>query len=196
MQSWKWIARYAAIVAGALALGLGLAELPLFRQATLGTPRVTAGGLVHALGCATALIAFWLAAQRAARQLRDGGGAARPLGAVLPAASTLIVACAGSEVALGLLRPLLSSSTHEAARWAFVIGITGCAAWLIVALHRHAEQVVDWARTLRSSTPMHGAPCTACGTHMPAQARFCADCGAPAGSAPAGGTTRVQPGNA
>src|SRR5690348_316202 len=70
MQSWKWIARYAAVVAGALALGLGLAELPLFRQATLGTPRVTAGGLVHVLGCTTALIAFWLAAQRTARQLR------------------------------------------------------------------------------------------------------------------------------
>jgi hypothetical protein len=197
MQSWKWTARHAAVVAAAAALGFGLAELPLFRQVTLGTPRLTASGLVHFLGCATALAAFWLAAQRAARQMRNTDGAAHPVGAFIPALSTLLVACAASEVVLGVLRPFLSTAMHDAARWAFVIGITGCAVWLIAELHRHAEQLVDWARTLRSSTAIDGTQCNGCGAAMPRHARFCAVCGAPAAdSAPGAGTTRVQPGSA
>jgi autotransporter translocation and assembly factor TamB len=42
MRSWMWIARYALVLLVALLLGAALAELSVFKQTTLGTPKLTA----------------------------------------------------------------------------------------------------------------------------------------------------------
>ena len=50
MQSWKWIARYTMVLVVALLLGAAIAELSVFKQTTLGTPRLPAAALARFLG--------------------------------------------------------------------------------------------------------------------------------------------------
>ncbi len=176
MQSWKWIARYAVVLVVTLLLGAAIAELSVFRQTTLGTPRLPASALARFLGYGGALIVFWILARRIALQLRSSEHV-RPVGLLMLPLASLIVLCAGYDAVLAILRPFLSAPNKDVYNWMFVLSITACAIWLVASLYRRAEEIVDLLKTLRWSARTPGSTCQFCSTALPGHARFCAGCG-------------------
>jgi hypothetical protein len=174
MRSWTWIARYALVLLAALLLGAELAELSVFKQTTLGTPKLTASAAARFLGYSGALIVFWILGRRAALQLRNAGGCAH-LGYLVLPLTTLIVLSAGYDVVLAILRPFLSATAKDVYNWIFVLGITACAVWLVVALYQHAEGMVELLKALQVRRP--STNCTSCGATLPKDAKYCALCG-------------------
>ena len=153
MRSWTWIARYALVLLVALLLGAALAELSVFKQTTLGTPKLTAAAAARFLGYSGALIVFWILGRRAALQLRSAGGGSAHLGHLILPLTTLVVLSAGYDVVLAILRPFLSATAKDVYNWIFVLGITGCAVWLVVALYQHAEGMVELLKALQVRRP-------------------------------------------
>ena len=191
MQSWKWIARYAVVLVVALLLGAAIAELTVFKQTTLGTPRLPASALARFLGYGGALIVFWILARRIALQLRNSE-CVRPVGLLMLPLASLIVLCAGYDVVLAILRPFLSAANKDVYNWMFVLSITACAIWLVASLYRRAEEIVDLLKTLRWSARTPGSTCQFCTSALPGHARFCAGCGkAVAGQATSGAMNRI-----
>ena len=176
MQSWKWIARYTMVLVVALLLGAALAELSVFKQTMLGTPRLPASALARFLGYGGALVLFWILARRIALQLR-GSERVRPISLLMIPLASLIVLCAAYDVALAILRPFLTSANKDVYNWIFVLSITACAIWLVASLYRRAEEIVDLLKTLRWSARTPGTTCQFCSTALPGHARFCAGCG-------------------
>ena len=176
MQSWKWIARYAMVLVVALLLGAAIAELSVFKQTTLGTPRLPAAALARFLGYGGALIVFWILARRIALQLRSSERA-RPVGLLMLPLASLIVLCAGYDAVLAILRPFLSAANKDVYNWMFVLSITACAIWLVASLYQRAEEIVDLMKMLRWSARTPGSTCQFCSTALAGHARFCAGCG-------------------
>ena len=178
MRSWMWIGRYALVLLAAVLLGTAIGELAVFKQTTLGTPKLSAAALARLVGYATALVVFALLGQRIAKQLQSAGNGAAHLGFLVVPIALLVVLSAGYDVVLNALRPFLSATYKDAYNWVFVLGISACAVWLVVRLNRHAEGLVELVRGLRMRRP--GALCSACGAGLRDEAKFCAACGAAA----------------
>ena len=45
-KDWTWLSRYVLVIVVALVLGGAIGEFSLFKQSTLGTPKLTASALV------------------------------------------------------------------------------------------------------------------------------------------------------
>jgi hypothetical protein len=179
MGSWNWLGRYALVLLAALLLGAGLAELSVFKQTMLGTPKLPAAAMARFLGCGGALLILWILAARSGQQIHKAAGDAAQLGLLVLPLATLIVLSVGYDVVLTLLRPFLTAQLKDAYNWLFVFGITASALWLVVALYQHAESFI----TLAKAVPLraNGKKCGSCGAASPAKAKFCAACGAAAG---------------
>lgn len=176
MRSWNWTARYAAVLVGAVLLGAALGELAVFKQTTLGTPKLSAAGVVRFSGLGGALTVFWLLGRRAAIQLRENDRARALAFLTLPLV-TLLVACTAYDVVLMILRPFLSSSAKDIYNWVFVSGITACAVWLVAALYRHAEELIEQLQGVRRRESKAIATCRFCNAVLSPSAPFCAGCG-------------------
>jgi len=173
MQSWTWIGRYALVSLAAIALGTAIGELSVFKQTTLGTPKLPAAALARFLGYGGALMVFALFGQRVASQLRAGrNGMARLAFLVLPL-TVLIVLSAGYDVVLAILHPFLGPGHKNLYNWLFVLGISASAAWLVAALYRHSEALVEHFK--HAVWPARS--CESCGDALRQHARFCAGCG-------------------
>ena len=177
MGSWTWISRYALVLLVALLLGAAIAELTVFKQTTLGTPKLLASAVARFLGYGGALIIFWILGRRAALKLRSMEGGGTHLGFLVLPLTSLIVLCAGYDVVLAILRPFLGANAKDIYNWIFVLGITACAIWLVVALYQHAEGVVELLKAVRLRGRPSGRSCAACGATLPEGAKFCATCG-------------------
>jgi hypothetical protein len=149
--SWLWVARYVAVLLLALILGAAIGELGLFKQTTLGSPKVTAARLAQFLGYGGALLLLWLLAQRAARELRARGGHAQGLGSLLVPLATLVVVPSCYYVLLIFAGGLMSTAFRAVFNWVFVLGTTAAAIWLTVALFHHAEALVGLFRRRRGA---------------------------------------------
>lgn len=177
MKSWTWIGRYALVLLVALLLGGAIGELTLFKQTTLGTPKLSAAALVRFLGYSGALVIFWIFGQRTAMQFRRSeGGDAHPGFLILPL-TTLIVLSVGYEILLAILRPFLGPSLKDVYNWIFVLGITAAAVWLVVALYQHSEGLIELLKAARVRTRLYGKTCESCGATLHKTAKFCAACG-------------------
>lgn len=177
MGAWSWIARYILVVVAALLLGLGIGELAVFKQTMLGNAKLSAAVLARFLGYGGALAVFWMLGLRAAGQLRGSAGPAASLGFLVLPLATLIVLGAGYDVLLALVGPFLGAAHRQLYNWIFVLGISGCAVWLVVSLHQSAEGIVELAKTLRPHVRAPGRACAACGAQLALAAKFCAACG-------------------
>lgn len=173
MGSWTWMGRYAVVLVVAVLLGAAIAELTVFKQTTLGTPKLSAGALARFLGYVGALVIFWMLGHRIARQLRTFSGGAAHTGFLIVPLTTLIALSAGYDIVLVILRPFLTPLLKDVYNWIFVLAITGTALWLVVALYRHSEGVIDMLKTAR---PLR-RKCQSCGVGVPEEAKFCAACG-------------------
>jgi ribosomal protein L40E len=177
IENWTWVARYVLVLVVALVLGGIIGELELFKQAVLGTPKLTAAMLARFLGYGGALVLFWLMAKRAADQFRDQGDKTAFLSFILLPLATLVVATIAYSVVLIVLKPFLDPGLHNLYNWLFVLGITISALWLAVALFHHSEPFIE---LFKSGAARSGAKraCKKCGAPVPAGAKFCTACGA------------------
>src|SRR5258708_40327204 len=111
-KDWAWMSRYILVIVIALVLGGVIGELALFRQTTLGTPKLTASALVQFMGYGGALLLLWLLGQKGSTQFRDSRGKAAFLSYIIVPPVTLIVG-AGARTPLPPRPPPLP----PAGRW-------------------------------------------------------------------------------
>jgi hypothetical protein len=143
MSNWIWIVKFVLVIAAALVLGEVLGSLELFKSATLGTPKVTAGSLVRFIAHAGALVLMWMLGQRLAQQIRAlGGGMARLADPVL-ALITLIVTASAYVVLIKFSAPFLGNGIRTLLDWTFIFGIIAAAVWLVWALFQNSEAVME-----------------------------------------------------
>ena len=177
-KDWGWISRYVLVIVVALVLGGIIGELPLFKQTTLGTPKLNASALVQFLGYGGALLLLWLLGRKASEQFRGQPRTAFLSYIILPLI-TLIVVAAAYSVLLTILRPFLDAGPRNIYNWIFVLGITASALWLSIASFQHSDPLADLFKSDRAAP----APdvvmqnCTACGASLAAGANFCQVCG-------------------
>jgi hypothetical protein len=178
-KEWGWISRYVLVIVVALVLGGIIGELPLFRQTTLGTPKLNASALVQFLGYGGALLLLWLLGRKASEQFRGSAGTSFLSYIILPLV-TLIVVGAAYSVLLTILRPFLDAGPRNIYNWIFVLGITASALWLAIASFQHSEPLADLFKSDRPGTVPGAAKqnCKACGAELVAGANFCQICGA------------------
>ena len=177
MGSWKWTARYAVVLVVTVLLGAEIAELAVFKQTALGTPKLPASALARFLGYGGALIIFWILGRRTARQLCSAESNSQPVGALVLPLTTLIVLSAGYDVVLAILWPFLDATGKDVYNWICVASITASAIWLVAELNRHAESIIERLRAVLSRTRSTPAQCSSCNAALPVDARFCAGCG-------------------
>lgn len=143
MNNWIWIGKFVIVIAAALVLGEVLGSLELFRSATLGTPKVTAGSLVRFIAHAGALVLLFMLGQRVTEQIRAlGGGMARLADPVL-ALITLIVTASAYVVLIKFSAAFLSDGFRIMLDWVFILGILAAAVWLVWALFQNSEAVME-----------------------------------------------------
>jgi hypothetical protein len=143
MNNWIWIGKFVIVIAAALVLGEVLGSLELFRSATLGTQKVTAGSLVRFIAHAGALVLLFMLGQRVTEQIRAlGGGMARLADPVL-ALITLIVTASAYVVLIKFSAAFLSDGFRTMLDWMFILGILAAAVWLVWALFQNSEAVME-----------------------------------------------------
>ena len=82
----------------------------------------------------------------------------------------------GYDIVLAILHPFLSPAHKDLYNWLFVLGISASAVWLVTALYRHSEGLVEHFKKARPPAPgkklrvLRRPPCDE-------HARFCAGCG-------------------
>jgi hypothetical protein len=177
-RDWAWMSRYVLVIVISLVLGGVIGELTLFKQTTLGTPKLTASALVQFMGYGGALLLLWLLGQGAANRFRADRGKAAFLSFIIVPLVTLIVVAGAYTVLLTVLRPFLDAGLRNIYNWVFVLGITASALWLAVALFHHSEPLVDLFRSAGADRLNPDAPkCRSCGAPLAAGANFCHVCG-------------------
>jgi hypothetical protein len=175
MQSWKWTIRYTLVLLAAIALGAGIAELAVFKQTTLGTQKLSAAALARFLGYGGALAVFCMFGWRASRQLRVAQRGCEDAGILILPLTALIALSVAYDAVLGVLRSFLTPAGKDIYNWIFVAAITACAIWLVVALYRHAEGLIEMVRD--ALLRKHVERCAVCKAPVKSSARFCAGCG-------------------
>jgi len=177
-KDWTWISRYILVIVISLVLGGLIGEFSLFKQTTLGTPKLTASALVQFLGYGGALVLLWLLGRKAAAQFRAAEGKWVFVSYILVPLVTLVVVAGAYSVLLAVLRPFLDAAPRNIYNWIFVLGITLSALWLAVALFHHSEPLLDLFRSEGSGLPeIETAKCRSCGAPLAPAANFCHVCG-------------------
>jgi hypothetical protein len=185
MERWVWLIRYGIAAFFALILASILGHSTLFQRAPLGPSGLTAGHLVLFFGYTAALALLWVAAVRAARELRDDGGwqsVARRT--VMPLAALIILAIA-YPVPLLLLGPFLHGAAMALYQWLFVVAITAAAVWLAVTVYTTVDVLMPLLSRVARSVA-HGASqsrptrvrarCDECGSEAAPLVTYCSDC--------------------
>ncbi len=190
-KDWTWLSRYLLVIVVALVLGSAIGEFSLFKQSTLGTPKLTASMLVKFMGYGGALLLLWLLGRQAADQLRASGGRTAFMSHIIVPLVTLLVIAGAYTVLLTILRPFLGAGPRNIYNWIFILGITISAIWLAVAVFHHSEPLVELFKGNASDPPVADkgrttvadAPavatrsCRSCGAALVANANFCQVCG-------------------
>ncbi len=142
-KNWFWIGKYLVVIIAALVLGTVLGNFELFKGATLGTPKLTAGGLVEFIAHGGALALLWFLGQRLALQLRTVGGSVANLSTMALALITLIVVASAYAVLLQFVTPFLAAGVKPYLDWIFILGIIAAAVWFVWALFTDSEALID-----------------------------------------------------
>ena len=143
MNKWFWVGKFIIVIAAALALGEVLGSLALFKSATLGTAKVTAGSLVRFIAQAGALVLLFMLGQRLTQQIRAlGNGVARLADPVL-ALVTLVISVSAYVVLISFSAPFLGDTIRTILDWTFILGILAAAVWLVWTLFQNSEAVME-----------------------------------------------------
>lgn len=142
-RNWIWIGKYLVVIVVALILGAALGNLALFKTATLGTPKLTAGALVQFIAYGSALGLLWFLGLRLSRQLRDGGGGTSKLSTMVLALLSLIVVASAYVVLLQFVKPFLARELKPFIDWTFILGTLAAAVWFVWALFNDSEALLE-----------------------------------------------------
>jgi hypothetical protein len=142
-RNWIWIGKYLFVIVVALVLGSAIGSLSLFRNATLGTPNLTAAALVQFIAYAGALGLLWLLGLRAASQMRSAGGGAASLATMVLSLVTLVVVASAYVVLLQFASPFLAKAVKTFIDWIFILGTLAAAVWLVWAVFTDSEALLE-----------------------------------------------------
>jgi hypothetical protein len=148
MNKLIWMGKFLIVIAVVLVLGEVLGSLGLFKSATLGTPKVTAGSLARFIAHAGALVLLLLLGKRLAQQLVVTGGGMAQLAQPVMALVTLIVTASAYVVLIKFSAPFLGSGIKLMLDWTFILGILAAAVWLVWALYQNSEAVMQAIGTM------------------------------------------------
>jgi hypothetical protein len=181
MRAWAWAGQYLITMVLALLLGFILGNLPLFREAGIGTTGLTAAHMIQFLAYAGALVQLWLLGHAARTRIpeeRKDLWFTRQLAEPL---ATLIVVITGHQVLLLLLAPFLGGTGRSVYNWLFVLGSVGAALWLVLAGSSAWAMLTGERPVLQRPwpTPSSETPpvCPQCGTPVRTNMKFCGQCG-------------------
>lgn len=183
--AWQWLLRHAAVIATVLIIAGALGNMALFKTTVAVPGKLTAADIVKFLAYSGALAMLFLAAQRAALQLRNATTRVRLLGEVLVPLATLIVAASAHGVLLLVLKPFLGGDLRGVFNWLFVAACLASAAWLVLSvlgssgpLQTHASDTGEaFSAALDDAEPGTGSRRCDCGAAVTATAKYCAQCG-------------------
>jgi magnesium-transporting ATPase (P-type) len=146
MAGWGWVGKYVIVIVAALLLGVALGNLALFKGATLGNPKLTAGLLVQFITHMAALALLWTLGWRAAEQMRQSGQRLSAVAMIVLAFITLVITAVGYVVLSNFIDPFIAKGLKEVVSWVFIFGVLTVATWFILALFSGAEDLVASVR--------------------------------------------------
>ncbi|ADE11290.1 zinc ribbon domain-containing protein [Sideroxydans lithotrophicus] len=171
---WDWVGRYVAVIVLSLILATALGNMELFVKTTIGG-KLNASHIVEFLGYGMALVAFWVLGQRATIAVQQHEGKWSFMQhLILPTVSLVAVALAYSVMLL-LLKPVMDAALHNIYNWTFIVGILGCAGWLVMAVLNQSASLTALFTERKSTEP--DRTCPGCGASCKEPDKFCKRCG-------------------
>lgn len=177
-QKLSWLGRYIAVIVVCLILAAALGNMDLFEKTFVIEGKLSASHLVRFLGYSASLAALWMLGQRATMALQQKGGFWSFLQHLLLPVFSLIVVASTNSVALLVLKPLMNTTMHYVYNWIFIVGILGCAAWVVMAVLGQSAALTGLLTSAAERVNALGRVkvCSGCGNQNDATAKFCKHC--------------------
>lgn len=172
------------MIAVVLIIAAVLSNMSLFKT-TAGPGKLTAANIVKFMAFTAALAVLFIAAQRAALQLRREPAKARLLGELLVPLATFTVVASAHGVLLLVLKPFLNGDWRGVYNWLFVVACLGAAAWLVLSVLGPSGPLQRLTATTHpgeaagpsdSQPGVSGRLCE-CGASVGVTAKYCVKCG-------------------
>ena len=143
MRAWSWVWLYGIGIVVVWMLGPELADMPMFKEMTLGDSKVQGSQLAEFTADAFALLLFLLLGRRALSQLPKEGRWSSFLRRIIPPAVLLIFVLAGHRVVRALAGPFLAEMDRMIYNSIFLFVGVSVTLWLILALMRSSAMLTQ-----------------------------------------------------
>ncbi len=143
MRAWSWVWLYGIGIVVVWMLGPELADMPMFKEMTLGDTKVQGSQLAEFTADAFALLLFLLLGHRALSQLPKEGRWSSFLRRIIPPAVLLIFVLAGHRVVRALAGPFLAEMDRMIYNSIFLFVGVSVTLWLILALMRSSAMLTQ-----------------------------------------------------
>ena len=143
MRAWSWVWLYGIGIVVVWMLGPELADMPMFKEMTLGDSKVQGSQLAEFTADAFALLLFLLLGRRALSQLPKEGRWSSFLRRIIPPAVLLIFVLAGHRVVRALAGPFLAEMDRMIYNSIFLFVGISVTLWLILALMRSSAMLTQ-----------------------------------------------------
>ncbi len=143
MRAWSWVWLYGIGIVIVWLLGPELADMPMFKEMTLGDTKVQGSQLAEFTADAFALLLFLLLGHRALSQLPKEGRWSSFLRRIIPPAVLLIFVLAGHRVVRALAGPFLAEMDRMIYNSIFLFVGISVTLWLILALMRSSAMLTQ-----------------------------------------------------
>lgn len=143
MRAWSWVWLYGIGIVVVWMLGPELADMPMFKEMTLGDTKVQGSQLAEFTADAFALLLFLLLGRRALSQLPKEGRWSSFLRRIIPPAVLLIFVLAGHRVVRALAGPFLAEMDRMIYNSIFLFVGISVTLWLILALMRSSAMLTQ-----------------------------------------------------
>jgi len=143
VRAWSWVWLYGIGIVVVWMLGPELADMPMFKEMTLGDTKVQGSQLAEFTADAFALLLFLLLGRRALSQLPKEGRWSSFLRRIIPPAVLLIFVLAGHRVVRALAGPFLAEMDRMIYNSIFLFVGVSVTLWLILALMRSSAMLTQ-----------------------------------------------------
>jgi len=177
-QDWNWVGRFVSVIVVSLILAAAIGSMDLFEKTFVIPGKLSAAHLVRFLGYSTALGALWMLGRRATMVLQQHGGRWTFMQHLILPVVSLIVVSSSNSVALLVMKPMMNASLNNIYNWVFIVGILGCAAWVVMAVLGQSASLTASFTSVTERMDASGKTkmCISCGTSNDASAKFCREC--------------------
>jgi len=143
VRAWSWVWLYGIGIVVVWMLGPELADMPMFKEMTLGDAKVQGSQLAEFTADAFALLLFLLLGRRVLSQLPKEGRWSSFLRRIIPPAVLLIFVLAGHRVVRALAGPFLAEMDRMIYNSIFLFVGISVTLWLILALMRSSAMLTQ-----------------------------------------------------